>query len=61
MSTKNWCEFVESYCLIQPGGKGRVSSSMLRRLEGGMPLRVLCCEALLAEGPLDELPAVACS
>lgn len=42
MSTKNWWWFCGSYCRTQPGGRGRPSSSMLRRLCGGMPFRVLC-------------------
>ena len=41
MSTKNWWLDLESYWRTQPAGSSRASSSMLRRREGGMPLRVL--------------------
>lgn len=40
-STKNWWCVLESYCRTQPVGRGRDSSSMLRRVDGEMPLRVL--------------------
>ena len=55
--TKNWWLLSGSYCLIQPYGNGRPSSSMLRRLCGGIPLRSLR-EIELPAGLL-ELPVAA--
>lgn len=47
MSTKNWWEVEGSNWRIQPGGRSRAESSILRRMWGGIPLRVLCCRRLL--------------